>query len=293
LAKTALRRKTVAVSAIDFSDSAPADAIPPDLVEVGCYSNAHDASSHGLVVLAAGAPYWLVPAGDHFRILVEPAVGPVVRRQLAAFDRESIGWPPVLPDADGARRPAEFFTPMLWSLVVLAVFWAQTRSAHLTELGALDPQAIFARGEWWRPATSLFLHADLGHLISNALSGILVFSAVTTTLGRRLALAACAANLAVAALHHGVAYRSIGASTAIFAGLGLLTGRAVRIAAHVAHPYRWRVMLTPLAAGIAVLGLYGAGGVHVDVLAHLAGFLAGLLLGALAPPVRRSAETSR
>lgn len=38
-------------------------------------------------------------------------------------------------------------------------------------------------------------------------------------------------------------------------------------------------MLVPLAAGIAVLGLFGAGDVHIDVVAHTTGFAAGLFLG--------------
>ena len=155
------------------------------------------------------------------------------------------------------------------------------------ELGALDARAVLARGEWWRLATALFLHADLGHLLSNLLSGIFVFSAVLTTLGRGrgwllLALASVAGNLAAAVLHSRADYSSLGASTAIFAGLGLLTGRAIRFVRQIDHPHRWRGMLAPLAAGLALLGLYGAGGPEVDVVAHMTGFAAGGAIGFLA-----------
>jgi membrane associated rhomboid family serine protease len=107
-------------------------------------------------------------------------------------------------------------------------------------------------------------------VISNALSGLLVFSAVLSTVGRArgwllLLVASLLGNLAVAAANYPAPYSSVGASTAIFAGVGLLTGRAIRIAWRSVHPHRWRAMFTPFAAGATVLALYGAGGQRVDV----------------------------
>jgi rhomboid protease GluP len=104
------------------------------------------------------------------------------------------------------------------------------------------------------------------------------------TIGRRrgwllLAVASLAGNLAITALNYPGPYRSLGASTAIFAGLGLLTGRAVRVLRWTHRPRRWRPVFGPLAAGLTLLGLFGAGGLHTDVGAHLAGFAAGLILG--------------
>jgi membrane associated rhomboid family serine protease len=121
--------------------------------------------------------------------------------------------------------------------------------------------------------------------LANAVSGFFVFSAVVSTMGRLrgwllLALAAAAGNLAVAALNYPGPYRSIGASTAVFAGLGLLTGRAVRVLCGENGQLRWRALLVPLAAGVTLLGLFGAGGLRTDVVAHATGFAAGLVLGA-------------
>jgi rhomboid protease GluP len=273
------------MSAPDLSAEAGSERDPADLVEAGVYRTLAEGSDHGLVVLAMGQPYWLIPLDAGFRLLVEPQAFAAVREQLACFDRESVGWPPRPIGENLPARPTELITPLLWSLVVLAVFWAQGRWSGWTEAGALDTQAVFDRGEWWRPGTALFLHADPAHVISNALSGLLVFSAVLSTLGRRrgwllLALASLAGNFAAAALSYPGPYRSLGASTAIFAGLGLLTGRAIRVVQQADHPHRGRAMFVPLAAGLTVLGLYGAGeGRHVDVLAHLTGFAAGLVGG--------------
>jgi len=268
----------------DPSGETAEDTIPEDLAEAGNYPSAAEGFEHGLVVLAIGRPYWLVPSGARFRLLVEPQVLGAVRGELACYDRESIGWPP-RPPAESPMSRFELATPLLWALTIMAVYCGQGLwPGRLEDAGAMDAQAVFDRGEWWRLGTALFLHADLGHLISNELSGVFAFSAVLATIGRRrgwllLAFASVTGNLAIAALNYPGPYRSLGASTAIFAGLGLLTGRAIRAAHRVGRPQGWQAIFAPLAAGITLLGLFGAGGIHIDVGAHAAGFASGLLWG--------------
>jgi hypothetical protein len=65
-----------------------------DLVEAGIYPTSEGGFEHGLVVLAMGQPYWLIPSEAGFRLLVEPGAFEEAREQLARFDRESVGWPP-------------------------------------------------------------------------------------------------------------------------------------------------------------------------------------------------------
>ena len=91
-----------------------------------------------------------------------------------------------------------------------------------------------------------------------------------------LGVSAILANLAIAGFHYPQDYTSIGASTAIFAGVGLLTGRALGVVRGA-----WFV---PLATGFIVLALYGSGTAagRTDVGAHVAGFLAGLAVGFVA-----------
>jgi membrane associated rhomboid family serine protease len=270
-----------------------------DLVAAGVYATPAEGFDHGLVVLAIGESFYLAPADDGYRLLVEPAALAAVREQLACFDRESIGWPPRPVFEERPVRRLELFTPLLWAFLVMAVFWGQGAwPGRWEEAGALDPRAIFDQGEWWRLATALFLHADVGHLVGNVLSGIFVFAAVVSTIGRRrgwllLALASLAGNLAVAALNYPGPYGSLGASTAVFAGLGLLTGRALRVLQRPDRPHRWRAVFEPLAAGLTLLGLYGAGEMHTDVEAHLMGFAAGLVLGFAAGLARHADPAGR
>jgi membrane associated rhomboid family serine protease len=72
-------------------------------------------------------------------------------------------------------------------------------------------------------------------------------------------------------------HRAVGASTAVFAALGLLAGFGwgQRLGVRDRRLYRW----APLFAGICLLALLGAGNEQVDVLGHLLGFTAGTALG--------------
>jgi rhomboid protease GluP len=261
--------------------------MPDGLVVVAEYASYADAFEHSVVVLATGQACWIVLEDEQHRLLVESTALAHVHDQLARYDRESVGWPPAPITDHGALRAPELLTPFLWSLLVLTIFREQAGHPAWLRDGALDPTAVFGRGEWWRIGTALFLHGGAEHVISNALGGILVFSAVLTTLGRwrgwlQLAVASLWGNLAIAALNVSRDYRSIGASTAIFAGLGLLTGRAVCVGfAHRGHPLRWRSIFVPIATGCTVLALYGAGTGNVDVPAHASGFIAGVVIGFL------------
>ena len=73
-------------------------------------------------------------------------------------------------------------------------------------------------------------------------------------------------------------HSAIGASTAVFAALGLLAALAWRQQAALLRGLRrWR----PLAAAIMLLALLGVGGEHTDVWAHVAGLAAGGVIGIL------------
>ena len=266
------------------------ELFPEGTVDAGVYATHADGFEHSLVALAVGEACWLIAAEDGHHLRVEPASLERVRQQLAWFDRESIGWPPppIVDPAPVRKHPP--LSPLLWVLAVFAVFWAQGTREDFTNTGMLDARRVFEHGEWWRVVSALWLHSDVGHLISNAGGGLLVFSAVVSTLGLRLgwgllAGSAIAGNVAAVALHFGTDYRSLGASTAVFAALGLLTGRAVRLLSRSHPTQRGRTMFVPLLAGLAVLGLFGAGGVNIDVLAHATGFGAGLFMGFLAGQV--------
>ncbi len=146
-------------------------------------------------------------------------------------------------------------------------------------VGAIDAGA--GKGEWWRAVTALTLHVDPEHLFSNLLSGILVGAAATRLVGPGIAWGtAVGAGALGNYLEMWIApssHRAVGASTAVFALLGLLTGLAwtEKMRLRERMWYRW----APLIAGVCLLTFFGAGGAHVDVLGHLLGFLFGVAAG--------------
>jgi len=151
------------------------------------------------------------------------------------------------------------------------------------ERGSADAERILL-GELWRTVTALTLHADLGHALANALFGALFVGAVCGPLGvgvgcALILLSGAGGNLANA-LFQGSHHVSIGASTAVFGAVGLLSGLAVAQRHLQRSPGRpWWV---PVGAGLALLAMLGTTGERVDLWAHLFGLLVG---GALGIPV--------
>jgi rhomboid protease GluP len=150
--------------------------------------------------------------------------------------------------------------------------------ADWLSLGALDAGA--AR-EWWRALTALTLHLDQEHLLGNLLFGVFAGIAAGRLLGPGVAWASILGAGALAnyveILIAPVAHRAVGASTAVFAALGLLAGLAwrQRLTLRERRWYRW----APMIAGVCLLTLLGAGNAHVDVLGHALGFLFGVGVG--------------
>jgi rhomboid protease GluP len=170
-------------------------------------------------------------------------------------------------------------------ILLLAAYAAGQHLFDADWYSAGEVDAGTGRGEWWRAVTALTLHVDPEHLFGNLFSGIIVGAAATRLVGPGVAwgigcLAGALGNL-VEMWIAPVSHRAIGASTAVFALLGLLTGLAwsERMQLRERMWYRW----APLIAGICLLSFFGAGGEHVDVLGHLLGFLFGVAAGWLYP----------
>jgi len=159
------------------------------------------------------------------------------------------------------------------------------------EVGELNAERLQG-GEWWRAWTALTLHLDLAHLGANLAAGMWFGWVAGRLLGSGVAwlltiLAAVLANL-LEGLLAPPGYRSVGASTAVFAALGLVAAYSWR--ERYSLPQRWALRWAPLVAGVVLLGWTGTAGEHTDVFAHLAGFGLGALLGVMAAlaPARRA-----
>ena len=259
----------------------PADP-PESIAPLREYRSFHEASEHALVVLAMNLSCWLMPGPAGFTLCVESDHSDTIQRELSAYDSEQHTRPLV---REVPWNPVPALPSLLWVLVALLVFLLQDRWPSITALGANSSRGLFADHQWWRPVSSLFLHADFHHLAGNLLAGAVFFTLTSKTFGHLAGWALVFAsgitgNTVTAWLHYPAPFRSVGASTAVFGALGLLT------AVGAVFAWRgnggWRAVFAPLAGGLTLLGWLGMGGPDVDVTGHLCGFAAGCLMGLVA-----------
>lgn len=235
-----------------------------------------------LVLITQGLSPGVRETPDGFILSVPEKEQANARAALAAYEREN---PVKLPERDEPAESASLsagitVAAMLLVFFSVTVLWYPTVSWF--ERGSADAERIL-RGEFWRTVTALTLHADLAHVLSNAVAAALFLGAVYGRLGVGLGsalvlLAGTGGNIANALLH-GSSHVSVGASTAVFGAVGMLGSLGMtRRRWQVTH--RRRAWL-PFAAALALLAMLGTGGQRVDVLAHLFGFLLGGVLGIL------------
>ncbi|MEN8159334.1 MAG: rhomboid family intramembrane serine protease, partial [Myxococcota bacterium] len=208
--------------------------------------------------------------------------------ELAAYDEDV-----AMRNAARARRrrsrppEVEGDAPLVTAVVVtlaMVAFYAWTGPGRASGAwfaqGSADAAAMRA-GELWRAVTALCLHADLAHLFANALFGTFFLAALGRSLGPGLALAlyvlSGTGGNVVNAFLRSTDHVSIGASTAVFGAVGLLSGLGV--VRRVQRGDRGRLALLPLAAGLGILAMVGSGGGRVDAFAHLFGLVVGTGLG--------------
>ena len=162
--------------------------------------------------------------------------------------------------------------------IVLAL--SQNRPALVKIYGAAAGPIL--NGELYRTLTSLMIHADAGHLAGNivgvALFGTVVCRIAGSGVGWFMILAAGAGGNFLNALFYRGQHLSVGASTAVFAAVGILA--AYQFSRKLTGVEGLKGSWLPLAAGLALLAFLGAGQ-HTDLLAHLFGFAAGLAVGAI------------
>ncbi len=152
--------------------------------------------------------------------------------------------------------------------------------------GRLDVDRVMA-GEWWRTVTALCLHADAGHLGGNIAFGGFFGLFAGRYLGSGVAwlgiLMGGVLGNALNALVQPSGHLAIGASTAVFAALGLLAAYTWRRGFF--RQTSWKTRAAPVTAAIGLLAFVGTGGGgeggNVDIIAHLTGFIAGFGIGVL------------
>lgn len=262
-----------------------------ELVKVGEYPTLEQAQEHGLVILAMQEPCWVAeaePAGE-FSLHAEPQSVAEISQELLTYDSEQ-QQPVLVPTThhEVFRNPPGWDVYALWMISLVLTFIWQIEHPSLVERAASSSTGLIDHGEWWRPFTGLFLHADFPHLVGNLLSGLFFGTLVARSVGpwrAWLLILACGTlgNALTSAFTYPESFVSIGASTAVFGALGILSG--IGFAAMLRDRMRlpWAKITAPLIAGIILLGWLGGGshGGNTDVLGHVFGFSTGLITGLL------------
>jgi membrane associated rhomboid family serine protease len=179
-----------------------------------------------------------------------------------------------------------------WVLLIGMFFWIQTHAGPQFEKAGLMDATAMSHGEWWRLFTAIFLHADLGHFAMNASLGLFLLGLTMGNFGTGLGLlaaylAGAGGNVATWLIYYN-GHLSLGASGMVMGCVGLLAAQAIFSGRH--GPHNWKIAVAGIAAGamlFASLGLSPGS----DVLAHLGGFVSGILLGSLlriAPRLNRN-----
>jgi rhomboid protease GluP len=236
-----------------------------------------------LVLHAMGIESQTASSGRGWALFVPTENEMDARAQLKRYERENP--PRARPVPPEPLHRGAWVGSLGYACVVLAVGFLAGNgafNADWLDTGALRSIPVRA-GETWRAVTALTLHLDVGHMLSNLGFGTVFGLLAGQLLGPGIAwasilLAAASANLLNAWVQPEV-HSSVGASTAVFATLGLLTAYAWRRRSGEAggRAYRW----APLIAGVFLLAFTGVGGENTDVLAHLTGFVMGALVGVL------------
>jgi membrane associated rhomboid family serine protease len=237
-----------------------------------------------LVLTSLGIPHQIMQVDNLCQLVVPVEFAENAKFEIWQYEEENknrgLKGPAIQPHYQDAMPGV-----IAYVVIVCSVAWLAGVGAFGYDwlaAGRVDG-VLIRQGEWWRSFTALTLHSGLKHIAGNlgfgALFGLLAGRVVgpgVAWLG--ILLAGGAANILNTILLES-SHRSIGASTAVFAALGLVSGFVWR--GKLMAQDRWPYRIGPIIGGIALLAYTGTGGENTDIGAHLAGFITGFVTGIL------------
>jgi membrane associated rhomboid family serine protease len=278
-----------------------------NLVEVFRSLRRRSCDERALVLTAVGIESVVTFAGAGFILWVNEPDEPRALTQLRLYETENRPRPPTPPPPP--LYPNAWVGCFFYVLCLMGVAYAIS-GGHI-RLDAFETADLHAanvrNGQLWRAWTALTLHLDGAHLAANLLAGVWFGYLAGRQIGVGSAWLLIVTGAALANLFEGLTgpadHRSVGASTAVFTALGLMSAYSWR--ERLQWPLNWARRWGPLVAGVILLGWTGSGGGSeegpggggppaqgIDLVGHLAGFVVGLLLGAMAalPWCRRTLD---
>ncbi len=252
------------------------------MVPLFAHLSAERAQTYSLVLASAGILHVTHRRDGRYAITVaQPDRGPS-QRTISLYLKEN----PIGADqADTLSPPhprswSAIYAALLLAAVHIAVDATRQQEIFIAAFGA--DAGLILNGQAYRTITALLLHSDWAHLLGN-MAGTLLFGTFAARLygwgfSWLLILATGALGNAVTAWWYGDHHLAIGASTGVFAALGLCAATAFR--RYRRHRSRRLRPWLSLAAALALLGWLGTSP-RSDLLAHLFGLFCGFCIGAL------------
>lgn len=252
------------------------------LVEIFRSNRAAPCEHRAFVLRAVGIGSEIVKVDEAFVLFVEPGASTFALDQLARYYAENAPRPASSPPD---TLDHAWIAPALYVIALLTTAFLAGRGFFGFDWYGAGALASTARThhEIWRSITALTLHADHQHLLSNIGFGSLFAFAAARLIGYGITFAATFIAAVLGNALNSVlmpsTHMSIGASTMVFATLGLVAAYSWRI--QYSGKLRWAHRWAPLVVGVMLLGFLGASGENTDVLGHLTGFFCGVLGGIL------------
>lgn len=258
---------------------------PDNLVEIFFSYRLAECEQHILTLSAVGIHSWTKVRDGGFAVLVGADSLAAAQKNLREVAEETLAAQAQPAALVAASHPHAWMGSVLYALVLMTVAYAagiDSFGVDWVELGSING-SVPSTHEWWRVFTALTLHSDVAHLTGNLVFGIVLGYVSSMAVGGGIAWTGIVLGAALGntldVLLMPASHSSIGASTAVFAALGLISAHAWRQgnATGLRRAKQW----APLVAGVMLLALTGMGGENTDIVAHVTGFISGGLFGAI------------
>ena len=243
--------------------------------------NRQSCADRALVLTSLQIPHQMVDDSDSCALVVPSQFSAQAVNELQLYDDEN---PPIRPKPVRKIKYQNAVPGLIGYVFVVCMVAGMAGFSFFQSnwfvAGRVDGELI-RNGEIWRLFTALTLHSGLRHLLGNIVFGVFFGLFAGRLLGSGIAwlaivLAAASGN-ALNTLFLDVTHRSIGASTAVFAALGLVAGYVWF--GKLMSQERWSTRYGPIVGGLALLMYTGTGGENTDIGAHLLGFVCGFGAG--------------
>jgi membrane associated rhomboid family serine protease len=257
--------------------------------------NRRACSDRALVLASSRIPHEIVEDPLFCALIVPAEYSAQAAGELRLYDEENPPLRPIPPLAIDHQNAVPGV--VAYVIIVCAVAWLAGTSfleQDWLRAGRIDGVLVRA-GEWWRTVTALTLHSGLRHLVGNVVFGVAFGLLAGRLLGSGVAWLAIVLTAALGNTLNTLllesTHRAIGASTAVFAALGLVAGFVWR--GKLMSQERWPYRVGPIVGGFALLMYTGTGDANTDIGAHLMGFVCGLGGGMLLTLIRKHLVNSQ